>query len=46
MTTTKSKWTDSKKQLTEPEQKELISLIGDLFKLSAGNREFLAEDGC
>jgi hypothetical protein len=42
MTTTKPKWTDIKKQLTGLEQKELISLISELFKLSAGNREFLA----
>ena len=42
MTTTKPKWTDIKKQLVEIDQKELIDLVGELFKLSAGNREFLA----
>ncbi len=37
----KPKWTDVKRALQSLDEKALILLVQDLYKLSAGNREFL-----
>jgi len=40
-TTSKPKWSDVKRELQSLDEKAMVDLVRDLFKLSAGNREFL-----